>query len=96
MEVQYDVAFRKFVEARKRLDDPWYRQLVGARLKVLRLGKRLHQNAVAGAAGISKSKLCRIEKGVFPVKLDDAIAIGEALGVSVEEFLSEEPEHAAM
>lgn len=94
MEVEYDAAFRKVVEAQERLSDPWYRQLAGARLRVLRLRLRLNQNAVAESAGISNTALCKIESGAQTIKLEEAIAIGRALGVSIDEFLSGEPEHS--
>ncbi len=95
MEVKYDAAFQKFIDTQKQLNDPWYRQLVGAKLKVLRLSKRLPQNVVAKASGMSESKLCQIEKGAFPVRLEDAVAIARAIDVSLDKFLYEEPEHAA-
>lgn len=96
MEVKYDAAFQRVVEAQERLADPWYRQFVGAQLRVLRLRRRLHQNAVAETAGISNSKYCKLEGGAQVMAPEDAIAIGKALGVSIDEFLSGEPEHAAM
>ena len=90
MEVQYEIAFQRILRAQQWLEDPWNRQLFGARLKVLRLSKRLHQNTVAAAAGISESKICRIEKGAFRIKPEDAIAVGKALDVSLDKFLYEE------
>ena len=95
MKVRYGLTFRRVVEIQNRLDDPQYRQLIGARLKALRLHKQLRQSAVADVAGISKSKYCRIERGMFRIKPKDAIAIAGALGVSLDKFLYEEPEHAA-
>jgi transcriptional regulator with XRE-family HTH domain len=84
------------VEIQDRLDDPEYRQLVGARLRDLRSQKRLCQDDVAKATGISKSKICRIERGLFRLKPRDAIAIAGALGVSLDKFLYDESEPATV
>ncbi|HZA19198.1 MAG TPA: helix-turn-helix transcriptional regulator [Pseudonocardiaceae bacterium] len=66
------------------LEDP---RTIGARLRQIRRARRKSLRVVAGLAGMSKSKLDRIERG--EVALDsrsDTVALANALGISPSEL----------
>ena len=66
---------------------------IGDRLKRLRTAAGLTQQALATKAGLSMSAVIHIEKGRIPDPRGSTLkALAGALGVTVDELLSDEPE----
>lgn len=78
------------------VEPKFFRQVVGARIRYLRTLRRMDQCGLARAAGIDASKLCKIENGSHGIDGQVAVAVSDALNVSVDTLLAvpEEPEHA--
>lgn len=64
---------------------------VGLRVELLRREARLTQAQLAARAGVSRVTVCYLEQGRGRARMRTLEAVGEALGVSVEELLGEAP-----
>ena len=60
------------------------RKKLGARITALRLEKGLTHEQLAEQAGMFVGELIRLEKGRNNIKLNDLIALAQALGVTIE------------
>ena len=58
-------------------------EMLGSRIKALRIAKNFTQEQVAEKIGISRHKYARIESGVNSITLDILSKIAEVLGVTV-------------
>lgn len=58
-------------------------EMLGSRIKALRIAKNYTQEQVAEKIGISRQKYARIESGVNSITLDILSKIAEVLGVTV-------------
>ena len=58
-------------------------EMLGSRIKALRIAKNFTQEQVAEKIGISRQKSARIESGVNSITLDILSKIAEVLGVTV-------------
>lgn len=58
-------------------------EMLGSRIKALRIAKNFTQEQVAEKIGISRQKYARIESGVNSITLDILSKIAEVLGVTV-------------
>ncbi|MBR0641659.1 helix-turn-helix domain-containing protein [Plastoroseomonas hellenica] len=68
---------------------------LGARLRVLRLGRGLTLDVLAEAAGIDKGYLSRLERGLKAPSIATLLRLSEALGVPAAELFGERvAEHA--
>ena len=63
------------------------RQRVAAQVRRLRAGRRMTQEAAAGAAGLAVRHFRKIEAGEVNVTLDTLVKVATALGVDVAELL---------
>lgn len=61
-------------------------RLVGARIRLLRLGKNLAQNDVAAQVGISQAHLSNIEKGRNNITLENLLKLHEVLDCPMSSF----------
>ena len=61
-------------------------QLVGARIRLLRLERGLQQNEVAAQIGISQAYLSNIEKGRNNITLENLLKLHEVLQCPVSSF----------
>lgn len=61
---------------------------VGARLKRIRIGRRMTLTAVAGATGISKSTLSRLETGQRRPTLELLLALSHAYRVPLDDLVA--------
>ena len=64
------------------------KQLLGARVRTLREAACLTQEALAGAAGIGRATMIRLENGKHAPKLSTLRAIAQVLGTPVEDLLA--------
>lgn len=64
----------------------------GARLRLARMARGLTQHELARAAGVSRQAISGLESGRFDPSLDLALAVGGALGTTVEELFASEAE----
>ena len=61
--------------------------MLGERLKALREARGLTQECLARAAGIDRTKVCKLEKGrLVGRNVDDMRAIARALGLTFDAF----------
>ncbi len=67
---------------------------MGARIKAVRVGKRLQQAELAYLAGLTTSHMSHIETGQTKPSLPTVVRIANVLGVSVDELLSDSLEQA--
>lgn len=58
-------------------------ELLGNRIKALRIAKNLTQEQIADQIGVSRQKYARIEKGVNSVTLDILLKVARVLDVTV-------------
>lgn len=58
-------------------------ELLGGRIKTLRLARNFTQEQVADTIGVSRQKYARIESGVNSITLDILSKVSEVLDVSV-------------
>lgn len=58
-------------------------EILGERIKSIRLARNLTQEQVADQVGISRQRYARIEKGVISITLDILSKISEVLDVTV-------------
>ncbi len=61
-------------------------EILGNRIKTLRLAKNFTQEQVAGQIGISRQKYARIESGVNSVTLEILSKVAEILNVTVSDI----------
>ncbi len=64
--------------------------MIGARLRELREGKELSQDALADLAGTRQCTISRLEAGLERPLLWTAWRIAQALGVTVNDLMEEE------
>lgn len=64
------------------------KELIGVRLKRLRHGRKLSQEALAEKVGISPKYVSSIERGKENPTLDIIIKLAHALGVEIEEIFA--------
>lgn len=64
----------------------------GANLKRLRLQGGLRQEDLAAKARVSRPTLASAERGACGIRLENAVKIARALGVTVDEMLTDGPE----
>lgn len=81
-------ALLQVAELQKRMENVWFRQAVGTRLRTLRIERRIPQATLAIAAGMTNSNLCKIEMGTRFLTIRDIAALSQALGVTPNELLS--------
>lgn len=67
---------------------------VGAGVRLARLARNLSQSDLAAAAGVSRQAVAGIEAGKFDPSLKVALALGSALGLSVEELFGPQRPYA--
>ena len=65
------------------------RRAFGARLRRLRLGRGLSQEALAYRAGLSPNYVGDVERGERNLGLENVCALAEALGVSPAAFFED-------
>lgn len=70
-------------------------QSIGNRVKQARLAKHMTQQQLAEAAGISMSFLSNIENGRQSMNLRALIALSDALGVTADRLIRENPDSAS-
>ncbi|MCD7752743.1 MAG: helix-turn-helix domain-containing protein [Lachnospiraceae bacterium] len=58
-------------------------ELLGSRIKALRIAKAFTQEQVADRIGVSRQRYARIENGVGSITLDILSKVAEVLGVTV-------------
>ena len=58
-------------------------EMLGSRIKALRIAKNLTQEQVADQIGVSRQKYARIESGANSITLDILSKVAEVLGVTV-------------
>ena len=58
-------------------------EMLGSRIKALRIAKYLTQEQVADQIGVSRQKYARIESGANSITLDILSKVAEVLGVTV-------------
>lgn len=75
-------------DLQKRMENIWFRQAVGTRLRSLRIERRIPQSTLAIAAGMTNSNLCKIEMGTRYLTIRDIAALSQALGVAPDELLA--------
>jgi transcriptional regulator with XRE-family HTH domain len=68
-------------------------KVFGARLKHYRKAMQLKQEVIAQAIGCSKSTISEIENGKHPPHLDNAVAIADFFGLSLDALVKEEVQH---
>lgn len=61
-------------------------EMVGSRIKYIRIGKRLSQTEVAHKVGISQAYLSNIESGRSHCTLENLIKIGELFRCPIRDF----------
>lgn len=61
-------------------------QLVGSRIRMIRVGKRLPQREVASKIGVSQAHMSNIECGRSHVTLESLLKLHEVLQVPVSSF----------
>lgn len=64
------------------------RELVGARIREIRIGQNLTQEALGLEAGLSRVMIIKIESGEKSVAYERLWDLAEVLGVDVVDFLS--------
>jgi transcriptional regulator with XRE-family HTH domain len=86
------------VPTRLPADDPdraqqWQRRraLVGSRIRALRLERGLSQESLALESGVARNQLIQMEHGRRGVLIERVYDIAEALGVSVNEIVVDDP-----
>ncbi len=91
-------ALSQAADLQKKMENIWFRQALGTRLRALRLEREIEQVKLATSAGMTNSNLCKIEMGRRYPTLRDIAALCRAMGISPDELMpkKEEPEHAAM
>lgn len=62
------------------------------KLKEYRIKAGLSQNALAKISGVSQSHISEIESGVKRVGLEITKKLADALGVSIEDLINDDPE----
>ncbi len=72
----------------KQIDEKLFRMVVGSRIRYLRLMRGHSQEEFAEILGIEPSKLCKIEKGGQGIGGPDAILVGRALDVSLDDLFA--------
>lgn len=70
------------------IDEKFFRAVVGSRIRYLRTLRQMPQQALAAAAGMDSSKLCKIESGTQKLDSRDAVLVSEALDMSLDELLA--------
>jgi transcriptional regulator with XRE-family HTH domain len=75
-------------ERRNRQAD--FDDIVGDNLRIWREHLQISQADLAEAADMSQSQLCRVEKGERTLTLRQALAIKEALEISVDDLLDDD------
>ncbi len=58
-------------------------ELLGSRIKAIRISKNLTQEQVADQIGVSRQKYARVENGVNSITLDILSKVANVLGVTV-------------
>ena len=58
-------------------------ELLGSRIKALRIAKNLTQEQLADRTGVSRQRYARLENGVGSITLDILSKVAEALNVTV-------------
>ena len=61
-------------------------ELVGSRIKYIRIGKRMSQRDVAAKVGISQAHMSNIERGRSHCTLENLIKLGEVFECPLREF----------
>jgi transcriptional regulator with XRE-family HTH domain len=84
-------------DLQKKMENIWFRQALGTRLRSLRIERQIEQAKLADDAGMTASNLCKIEMGQRYMTLYNIAALCLAMGISPDELMpkKEEPEHAA-
>jgi transcriptional regulator with XRE-family HTH domain len=70
-------------------NDP--KKLVGIRIRELRLGKKISQEALADEAGVHRTYMGSVERGERNISLENIIRIAKALRVRPYELLKDIP-----
>ena len=68
--------------------EPWEsrRAAFGRRVRVLRVNKGMSQEALAEAAGLHRTYVSSLERGLRNVGIDNVYALADALGVDPSEL----------
>lgn len=66
------------------------RENVGNRLKTIRQDRRVSQEYLAAASGVSVDSISRYETGANVMRLDTAVALSAALGVTLDQLVCRE------
>ena len=72
-----------------------FRRQFGQRLKALRERKKLSKTAVAAALGCTVQNIYGIEHGKWGTDASNLETLAKLFGVTIDEILEGEPEHAA-
>ena len=62
--------------------------LIGSRIKEIRIKRRISQEELAERADLSVSYICHIERAKKKASLTSLVSIANALGVTVDSFLN--------
>jgi transcriptional regulator with XRE-family HTH domain len=69
------------------MEQPDFRQVFATNVRVARAAKRLSQEALADAAGIDRSYMSRIERGITWAGLEIVVKLADVLEVEPHELL---------
>lgn len=67
---------------------------LGARVRELRLRRKLSQAALAGNADVAADTIRRLEKGLFSPSFNTILKVAKALGITPIELLDDERDQA--
>jgi transcriptional regulator with XRE-family HTH domain len=67
-------------------------EYLGCRIATLRDRRGWNQKELAGRASLSRSFLCRLEKGKVTLKVRDLLRLSRTLGISLDEIVFGEGE----
>lgn len=70
------------------------RMWLSGNLKSIRGAKQLSQEALAGLAGLHRTYVSQVERGVVNVSLDNLVLLAQALKVPLANLFKEPPEEA--
>jgi transcriptional regulator with XRE-family HTH domain len=72
-------------------DQGWFYRELGRRLHTARKEKRISQEAIGNAAGLTRSSIANIEKGRQPVQVHALCRMAAAIGIEITELIPKIP-----